>query len=135
MSRLATLVRVAELQEAVARGSAAKALAASRAATTAYDGELEHLRAGAVVGGARTALTASAHQQLTRAEAVAAAALAQQAALRAQQQAVHGWTAARRRHRLFSELAEREREQERQQRDRRDQQLADELAAGRRYRR
>jgi hypothetical protein len=133
VSRLATLVRVAALQEAVARGSAAKALAASRAAATQYDGELAHLRSGAVVGGGRTALEASAQQQLRRAEAVAAAALATEAALRAQQQAVHGWTAARRRHRLFAELAEREREQERQRRDRRDQQLADELASARRY--
>ena len=134
MSRIATLVRVAELQEAVARGNAARALAAASAAATQYDGELTHLRTGGVVGGSREALAASARQQLTRAEAVAAAALAHEAALRAQQHAVSGWTEARRRHRRFTELSDRKREEERRRREKADQQLADELASCRRDR-
>lgn len=134
MSRLTTLVRVAELQEAVARGAAARALTAARAAAGAYDEELAHLRAGGVVGGSREALARSAQQQLARAEAVASAALAQEAALRAQQHAVSGWTDARRRHRLFTELAERQREADRRRREKADQQLADELASTRRGR-
>ena len=135
MSRMKTLVRVAELQEAVARGAAARALTAARSAGATYDGELAHLRSGGVVGGSREALTTSTQQQLTRADAVAVAALAQEAALRAQQQAVAGWTDARRRHRLFTELAERQREEESRRRERADQRLTDELAASRREQR
>ena len=127
-----TLVRVAELQEAVARGAAARALAASRAADQAYDDSLAHLGAAGVAGGSREELTSSTQRLLVRAEAVAAASIAQQAALRAQQHAVAGWTDARRRHRLFSELAERKAEEARARRERADQQLAAELAASRR---
>ncbi len=134
MSRLKTLVRVAELQEAVARGNAARALVAARAAGAAYDAELAHLRAHDVVGGSREALAGSAQQQLTRADAVAAAAVAQEAARRAQQHAVASWTDARRRHRLFTELAERTCEEERLRREKADQVLVDELTASRRNR-
>lgn len=133
-SRLKTLVRVAELQEAVARGAAARALVAARAAAVEHDGQVAHLRTGGIVGGSREALASSVQQQLARAEAVAAAALALEAAQRAQQQAVAGWTESRRRHRLFDELAERHREQDRRRREKADQQLADELASARRER-
>ena len=63
-NRLGTLVRVAELQEAVARGHAARALVASRAAEQAYVTQLQVLRARRLQGGSREALVASAGSAL-----------------------------------------------------------------------
>ena len=132
MTRLATLVRVAELQEAAARGQAARALAATAAARQVHADRLEVLTSGAVAGGSRDALTSSAQLQLTRAQAVADADVDVQAALHGQDQAVAGWTEAQRRHKLFTELLERHREARRVAQEKADQQLADELVASRR---
>ena len=132
MSRLATLVRVAELQEAAARGQAARALAATAAARQVRADRLEVLSAGAVAGGTRDALTSSAQLQLTRAQAVADAEVGVQTAQHGQDQAVAGWTEAQRRHKLFTELLERHREAQRVQQEKADQLLVDELAASRR---
>ena len=133
-SRLSTLVRVAELQEAVARGHAGRALVASRAAEQAHVAQLQVLRARRLEGGTREALTRSATSQLAQAAATAQAEQEHEEAVVQQQSAVQGWTAARLRHRLLSELAERQREQARADRDRTEQQRADELAASRRRR-
>lgn len=134
-SRLTTLVRVAELQEAVARGHAARALVASRAAQQAYVTQLQVLRARRVEGGTREALTASTNAALAEAAATVQTEQANLAAAAQQRVAVDGWTAARLRHRLLSELSERQREEVRAELDRREQQLADELAASRAARR
>lgn len=134
-SRLTTLVRVAELQEAVARGHAARALVASRAAQQAYVTQLQVLRARRVEGGTREALTASANAALAEAAATVQTEQANVAAAAQQRVAVGDWTAARLRHRLLSELADRQREEARAELDRREQQLADELAASRAARR
>lgn len=131
MSRLGTLVRVAELQEAAARSRAAQALAASAAAKDALDGSVALLRAGGVVGGSRHALEHSAHLQLVRAEAVRAAEAQAAEADRLRLEAVRGWTESQRRQRLLAELHERHREAERVRQEKVEQQLADELAASR----
>lgn len=134
-SRLTTLVRVAELQEAVARGHAARALVASRAAQQAYVTQLQVLRARRLVGGTREALTASASSALAQAAATVQTEQANLEAAAQQRTAVNAWTEARLRHRLLAELAERQREEARAELDRREQQLADELAASRAVRR
>jgi flagellar biosynthesis chaperone FliJ len=131
VSRLKTLVRVAELQEAVARGQAGRALVAARAAELGYRQQLAHLRSGGVAGGTREALSTSSAVQLWRAEAVAGAQAEAVEAARLQQEAIAGWITSRRRHRLIEGLAERQLDQERAERDRKDQLLADELAASR----
>lgn len=128
-SRLKTLVRVAELQEAVAKGNAAKALLATRAAEAAAAEQLRMLRESRLAGGSREALTRSAEQQqalaagIVEANALAAEAAGQQRA------AVDAYTEARRRHRLFDELAERKRQEAEAEAERQEQLLADELAA------
>jgi flagellar biosynthesis chaperone FliJ len=128
-NRLKTLVRVAELQEAVAKGNAAKALLAARAADHAAAEQLRVLRASRLAGGSREELTRSAEQQQALAAAVVEANTVAAGAADAQRQAVAAWTDARRRHRLFDELAERKREEAQAERERQEQQLADELAA------
>ncbi len=133
-NRIATLVRVAELQEAVARGQAGRALVASRAAEQAHATQLAVLRARRLEGGRREAVLRSSATQLALAAATTQTEQASDEAADAQRAAVAGWTQARMRHRLLSELAERQREGVRAERDRREQQLADELAASRRAR-
>ena len=129
------LVRVAELKEAVARGQAAQALAAAQAAAVVYDDRLAALQGAGVDGGNREALTSSITRQLLRADA-AAVARDELAAARSEQTAALGrWTDARQRHRLFTELAERAREEELTRREHVEQGLADELAASRARRR
>jgi flagellar biosynthesis chaperone FliJ len=129
------LVRVAELKEAVARGQAGQALAAALEAHTRYDDRVADLRSAGLDGGAREALTSSATRQLLRADAAAQAQRDLEAARAEQAAAVAQWTDARRRHRLFNELAERAREDELTRRERVEQTLADELAASRARRR
>ena len=129
------LVRVAELKEAVARGQAAQALAAARAADATHEERLADLHRAGLDGGSREALTTSVSRQLMRADAVAQARDDLAAARHEQASAVGRWTEARQRHRLFSELAERAREEELNQRERTEQALADELAASRARRR
>ena len=131
MSRLRTLVRVAELQEAAARSQAARALTAGAAARQALEDSVSVLSSSGLVGGSRQSVEQSAHQQLLRAEAVAAAEdrLAQADHLR--EQAVGAWTETRRRQRLLAELHERHCEAERVRQEKAEQQLADELAASR----
>jgi len=131
VSRLATLVRVAELREAAARSQAARALAASAAAHHALEESVAVLRSGGIVGGGRHALEQSAQQQLVRADAVRQAEAAAAEADRLRLEAVRGWTESQRRQRLFAELHERHRETERLRQEKAEQQLADELAASR----
>jgi flagellar biosynthesis chaperone FliJ len=135
VSRIRTLVRVAELQEAVARGSAARALLAVRASEQVYVAQLAHLRAARVEGGSRNALTSSLQTLQVRAAAVSEAAGARDEADSARQDAVDEWTDARRRHRLMTELASRKRDEEITRRDRADQVVSDELAGSRKLRR
>ncbi len=131
-SPVATLLRVAELQEAVARGGAGRALAAAREATAACEVQLAHLSSAGLAGGTRTALETSSQVRLLRAESVhlAEAALAQ--AQQLQDEAVRGWTAARQKHQLVTELAARKHAEAAALQDKRDQRLADDLASLRR---
>jgi flagellar biosynthesis chaperone FliJ len=135
MGRLKTLVRVAELQEAVARGNAAKALAATRAAEQVQAAQLRLLRASRLEGGTREDLNRSVTRQLAMAAGVAESDVAVVQTEEERRSAVRAWTEARRRHRLFEELAERQREVKATAREREEQRLVDEIAASRATRR
>ena len=133
-SRIGALVRVAELQEAVARGAAGRALSASAAASSRYDEQLAELHRAGLSGGTRAALETSTRTRLWRAEAVADADVAVQQAEDARRSAVQGWTAARRRHRLLSDLDARQRAEREAGLERAAQRLADDLSGARRRR-
>jgi flagellar biosynthesis chaperone FliJ len=127
-SAVKTLLRVAELQEAVARGAAGRALAQTHQAVAQHDAELARLSAAGLAGGTRQALEASSQVRALRAAAVTEAATAVTVAQQQQRTAVQGWTESRRRHRLFTELAARQREEALAQQEKQAQRLADDLA-------
>ena len=134
-SAVATLLRVAELQEAVARGAAGRALSALAEAETAHAEAQSQLGRAGLAGGSRHALQSTTDIRLWRAQAVTGAEQAQEQALGARQQALDAWIESKRRHRLFETMAARKAEQARQAQDRAEQQLADELAGLRRSQR
>ena len=127
-SAVQTLLRVAELQEAVARGHAGKALAQVHEADRQRAQAQAHLADAGLAGGSREALERTTQVRLWRADAVAAAETAQAEAAAARDTALASWTAARQRHRLVETLAERAREEQRVRVEKAEQALADELA-------
>lgn len=127
-SAVQTLLRVAELQEAVARGHAGTALAQVRDADVAHAQAQTHLADAGLAGGSRDALERTTQVRLWRADAVAQAEVAQASAAAARDAALASWTAARQRHRLVETLAERAREEQRTHLEKAEQALADELA-------
>lgn len=132
---IATLLRVAELQEAVARGQAAQALAAA-AEAQAQHAQAEHdLRAAGLAGGTPSALESSTQVRLWRADAVAIADAHAGHAAQARQAALAQWTETRRRQRLLESLAARKREERLTAIEKSEQRLADELAGLARTRR
>ncbi len=133
-SAIKTLLRVAELQEAVARGQAGRSLVAAREATAQHDAAVSHLSAAGLAGGTRTALETSTHVRLRRADAVGSAAAAVEQAQADQTTAVQRWTESRRRHRLFEELAARQRSEALIKQEKSAQRLSDDLAGLRRGR-
>lgn len=134
-SPVATLLRIAELQEAVARGAAGRALAATQAADLAHEQELANLRAAGLAGGTRQALESTSQVRLWRAAAVVQSAADADETHQARAAAIVGWTEARRRHRLFEELAARHRAEALLRQERIAQRLSDDLAGLRRSRR
>lgn len=133
-SPIKTLLRVAELQEAVARGHAGRALAATQAAVTSQAAAVAHLGAAGLAGGTPQALETTTQVRILRAASVLEADVTVAEALQAQAAAVHGWTESRRRHRLFEELAARQRSESLAQQEKTAQRLADDLAGLRRNR-
>ena len=127
-SAVQTLLRVAELQEAVARGHAGRALAEVRQADALHAEAQAHLAEAGLDGGSREALERTTQVRLWRADVVAAAESEQSRAAAARDAALAGWTASRQRHRLVETLAERAREEQRAHREKAEQALADELA-------
>lgn len=134
-SPIKTLLRVAELQEAVARGHAGRALSATRDAQDLLQLQRTHLAAAGLAGGSRQALQTTSQIRILRAESVAAAGADLDTAREAQAVAVQGWTDSRRRHRLFEELAARQRSDALAAQEETAQRLADDLAGLRRQRR
>jgi hypothetical protein len=132
---IATLLRVAELQEAVARGHAAQALSAASTATARRDEAQRDLQAAGLAGGAPTALASSTQIRLWRADAVALADVGAAAAKADRDQALANWTDSRRRQRLLESLAARKREERLSAQEKTEQALADELAGLARTRR
>lgn len=125
---IATLVRVAELQEAVARGQAAQALAAARTAQEEHAHAQAELQDAGLAGGTPAALETSTRTRLWRADAVAQAQARVTDANGAREAALAQWTETRRRQRLLDSLAARKREEHRAGVERSEQRLADELA-------
>ncbi len=125
---VATLVRVAELREAAARGEAAKALAAVGAAAQAHQDARATLEQAGLAGGTREALGSTTQVRLWRAEGVDLAGRQLMDSEAARDEALMTWTESRRRQRLLETLAARTREEARLAQDKREQQLADELA-------
>ena len=129
--RLATVVRVAGLQEAVARGHAGAALAALRAADDRYADAARVLSDTGLAGGSVGALRRSAAERDLRAQAVAEAESGARAAAAARDEALARWGAAQRRLRLLEELHARQRAEAAAARERSAQRLADDLSAAR----
>lgn len=125
---IGTLLRVAELQEAVARGKAAQALAAASTAELERTEAQDHLDAAGLAGGASTALGTSTQIRLWRASAVTLAEATAATARSDRNAALDSWTEARRRQRLLERLAARKREERLAAREKSEQALADELA-------
>ena len=134
-SAIATLLRVAELQEAVARGHAAQALSAAAAAEDRCDQAEHDLRAAGLAGGSPSALGTSTQVRLWRADAVALAGEQVAQSQEARQVALAQWTETRRRQRLLESLAARKREERLAAVEKSEQRLADELAGLARTRR
>ena len=125
---IATLLRVAELQEAVARGRAAQALATA-AETEGLHAQAEHdLHSAGLAGGTPSALQESTRVRLWRADAVALAGVRVEEASQARHAALDNWTETRRRQRLLERLAARKREERIAAVEKSEQRLADELA-------
>ncbi len=127
-SAVATLLRVAELQEAAARGRAGQALTQAREAQDAHQAAHDDLRRAGLAGGSREALESTTQVRLWRAEAVELAGQQVEVADGVRQEALATWTESRRRQRLFETMAARKREEARAARERADQSLADELS-------
>ena len=134
-SPIKTLLRVAELQEAVARGAAGRALSTAQQAERAHADEVAHLSAAGLAGGTRQALEATTQTRILRAETVVTLAAEFEQAQRQQHVAVQAWTESRRRHRLFEELAARQHSEALAQQEKTSQRLADDLAGLKRERR
>jgi len=130
-SALPTLLRVAELREAVARADAGRALVAQADATAERDlraralGELPSPAAGA------TSLEQVAQLGRWRAEALRVAEGELTHAQAARATAVEGWTETRRRHQLLEGLADRARAARDEEREKVAQRLADDLSSSR----
>ena len=125
---IATLLRVAELQEAVARGHAAKALAAA-ATAHADHAQAEHdLHAAGLAGGTPSALETSTQVRLWRADTVARAEVQAAQSNHDRDAALTQWTETRRRQRLLESLAARKREERLTAIEKAEQRLADEIA-------
>jgi hypothetical protein len=126
---LATVVRVAALQETVARGRVGAALAACRATEASYDDAARVLSGTALVGGPVRDLVADAQRQERRAAGVVSAQQAHQEAVAARDEALEAWRAAQQRARLLEELADRRRQAVDAARESASQRLADDLSA------
>ncbi len=127
-SPIATLLRVAELREAAARGEAARSLSAVAAAGRARASAEAALAQAGLAGGSREALGSTTQVRLWRAEGVERASEDVQGAEASRDQALHAWTESRRRQRLLETLAVRKREEARAHREKNEQALADELS-------
>ena len=130
--RLTTVLRVAGLQQTVARGAVGAAQAAVRAAEREHTDARVRLEATALTGGSVADLLASGTVVAARAASVLATERAVTDAETARDEALARWTELRRRQRLLEELHARQRAEDDAARERAAQRLADDLSAGRR---
>lgn len=130
--RLTTVLRVAALQETVARGAVGAAQAVVREAERARADARDRLAAAALTGGSVRELLASGSTVAGRAAVVLATDRAVGEATTARDEALAQWVELRRRQRLLEELHARQRADDEAARERAAQRLADDLSAGRR---
>ena len=130
--RLATVLRVAALQETLARAQAGRAGVAVHEAGLLVQQRRDALAGSAVSGGTPAALQQALSLSALRAQAVTAAQEGEAQAEAARAGALDGWTRARARARLLEELDDRLRQQEQADEIAAAQKLADDLSSGRR---
>lgn len=130
--RLTTVLRVAALQETVARGAVGAAQAVVREAERDCADARDRLAATALTGGSVPELLASGSTVAGRAAVVLATDRAVDEAATARDEALARWVELRRRQRLLEELHARQRADDEAARERAAQRLADDLSAGRR---
>jgi hypothetical protein len=130
--RLATVLRVAALQERVARAEAGRAQVVLAGAAATHAARLATVAAGRLPTGGPAALQHALVLGGLRAEAVGVAAAELGTAGQQRAAALARWTAARGRARLLEELDARQRADDDATETRAAQRLADDLSAGRR---
>jgi flagellar biosynthesis chaperone FliJ len=131
-SRLATLLRVADIKEASARGEAAGALRRTSRAQQELADRTAALSQSGLAGGTRSALERTTQTRLLRAATANEAGEAARLAHLASDAALGAWTDARQRRRLFEELRNRSQAEQQAAREHEEQRQSDELAAQRR---
>lgn len=129
--RLTTVLRVAALQETVARAQAGRSRAALANAVAEHGARLQALADGSLPSGSPAALQQARSLQVLRARAVGVAEQDVAAASQERAGSVERWTAARRRSRLLQELADRLQAEAEAVETATAQRLADDLSAGR----
>jgi flagellar biosynthesis chaperone FliJ len=132
--RLATVLRVAALQERVAKAEAGRATVAAAAAAEVLEQRREAVSAARLVSGTPAALQQALALQGLRAAAVGVASGEAAQAEQERTSSVQRWSAARGRARLLEELDARLQEQAAAAETASAQRLADDLSAGRRGR-
>ncbi len=130
--RLVTVLRVAALQERLAKAEAGRAAVAVEDARAVHAERSELLASSRLAVGDPASLQRARALQQLRAQAVGQAHLDTRAAEAARAGALAGWTAARSRHRLLEELDTRVRAEREADEIRSAQALADDLSSGRR---
>ncbi|MCU1692943.1 MAG: hypothetical protein JWM64_2034 [Frankiales bacterium] len=130
--RLATVLRVAALQERLAKAEAGRAAVAVDAAAQLHVRRVEALAAARVTAGTPADLAAAVALQRVRAQAVTDALKGSVQAETDRGSALDAWTRARGRHTLLEELDARLAEERTARELAAAQRLADDLSAGRR---
>ena len=130
--RLATVLRVAALQETLARAEAGRAGVVVHEASLVEQQRRAALAGSALPGGSPSALQQALALSALRAQAVGTAQTAVAEAEAARADALDGWTRARARARLLEELDDRLRRQEQADEIAAAQKVADDLSSGRR---
>lgn len=130
--RLKTVLRVAALQEQVARGAAGTARAGQQRAATEHASALSHLANSGLAAGLVSSVSTAVELRRLRALGVEAAREQLESAAQARTDAIVAWQEAQRRLRLFEELDARGKAEQAAATEKAAQLLADDLSASRR---
>ncbi len=130
--RLKTVLRVAALQEQVARGAAGSARADQQRASASHESALASLHGSSLASGLVASVSSAVELRRLRALGVESAREQLDLAAQARTDAITRWQEAQRRLRLFEELDARGRAEQAAATEKAAQLLADDLSAGRR---